>query len=158
MRTDKNAMTPAAALLFAAALFGGQFLLKLLPSRYALQAAAAAATVALAMTLWQFRVQRRRLQSERTLARARAVGGIATAVAFWYGFDSIRDHVPREWRLMYSTGLTLACLTAFACMYYVKAARTRQREEWRANGLCIHCGYDLRATPEQCPECGAAAP
>jgi hypothetical protein len=48
-----------------------------------------------------------------------------------------------------------AILFAIAPTYWLLGAR-RKRAKRRRLGLCLHCGYDLRASPDRCPECGTS--
>jgi hypothetical protein len=72
----------------------------------------------------------------------------------WKGFEYIARPYSIEVRApFWSMTLFFALLSAWA--FY--RGRVRQRRRLRA-GLCLACGYDLRASTERCPECGTAIP
>ena len=45
----------------------------------------------------------------------------------------------------------------FGVIPAVAMVRKLQRRKHMAAGYCSQCGYDLRASPDRCPECGTAA-
>jgi hypothetical protein len=50
--------------------------------------------------------------------------------------------------------LPVAMLAALPAWWLRIALRCRAHDRRRREGLCPTCGYDLRANPERCPECG----
>jgi hypothetical protein len=64
-------------------------------------------------------------------------------------WENQRDRaVVLPWWLFAAVG---AVFPAIGCVRWRRGRRTR----WRAlRGLCVRCGYDLRASTGKCPECG----
>jgi hypothetical protein len=64
------------------------------------------------------------------------------------------------WSGGYHTLFVPAWFTAVASTLAVALALRRYRAHRRAAapGACRRCGYDLRATPTRCPECGTERP
>jgi hypothetical protein len=64
-----------------------------------------------------------------------------------YGQDSML------WNLVIPFWL-LTALLAILPLCEIRLLCHLKKSHREAHGLCLHCGYDLRASPERCPECG----
>ncbi len=61
------------------------------------------------------------------------------------------------WHLLLQNEFALAATAALPMVAVVRFMRRRWKTDASRRGqitLCPTCGYDLRATPERCPECG----
>jgi hypothetical protein len=80
------------------------------------------------------------------------LAGVFIAGRSFAGFHGIweaqgyRAVIIPHWALLLVSATTAIVLSR-------RLRRARRREE---RNLCRNCGYDLRASPERCPECGLA--
>ena len=69
----------------------------------------------------------------------------------YHGGSYIRSSPDGEFHLIIPLWLLLPLCGIMPLAQWRFRCRKRARER---RGLCVACGYDLRATPEKCPECG----
>jgi hypothetical protein len=82
--------------------------------------------------------------------RPRFAGGWG-ANRWGFNYDSREDPGVRWWAVVFPLWLPTIF---FALLPLARLALSIRRRRRNRKGRCKNCGYDLRATPERCPECG----
>jgi hypothetical protein len=77
------------------------------------------------------------------------LGYIGTTLTYSGGLSA------KDWAILAPDWVIVLLSLPLPAIAYI---RRRQRRTREIVGQCIQCGYDLRATPERCPECGTVPP
>lgn len=85
------------------------------------------------------------------------VAGVGWATRFAERSDSGTRLAEKCYRAVLNAEYVLALVTLLGAAAVVAYMKIRRRERRLAAGLCVACGYDLRASGDRCPECGAVA-
>lgn len=83
--------------------------------------------------------------------RDNAWAGVIPGQPGWLFMNGWEIRFPHTWAI-----IAMAALSSLILVPRFIAARRRRRRSRR--GLCPQCGYDLRSSPDRCPECGNAEP
>ena len=83
----------------------------------------------------------------------------------WFGSSRLGSSVSgygyydHEWGdvIFFPHWAALLALAPVALLPVPALIRRRRRRRLRGAGRCESCGYDLRASPGRCPECGVGA-
>ncbi len=84
-----------------------------------------------------------------------SLAGFTGLETFWWNPDGyVIRNFPQGWRCVFP--LWIPVLIFVICPLWLISPTSRRRKRKKL-GLCLKCGYDLRASKERCPECGCVA-
>jgi hypothetical protein len=100
----------------------------------------------------------------RILLRATSVSHqLNSPLTFWNRLGFAARHLagppgrraPEGRVVVFPYWFVLALATPLPMRWLPSRFRSRRRRRLAAAGRCTTCGYDLRSTPDRCPECGS---
>ena len=96
------------------------------------------------------------LRAKPDMRHALVVGGRVSLLAGVWGYVVSRPGLRGVEQLVVSLVAGVVYWLILVNLTYLRV-RSLLRDELRARARCTSCGFDLRASPERCPECGMAA-